>query len=654
MNFLVVDDDAELRHSLAGDATAIYLDFDDESSIRQEILTPDVSCLIIGPVAADPLSVAQRMARIDEDLSVLILPERDAQSRIRQQRLFTPFLGPDVRILDECEAESLNTEVQLACRRTVARRKHKAKLHETVEPERAIWRSEAYGVLDTLLDQAPIGLAVLDSKRRIRAWNRFLEQVTGVTAAQALGHRPLEVPHSTEVGPLMQLILELADPGPDREIQLQRPEHDSEPSYLLISQCALQGRPPSPGSLVMVQDISERVKAELQRLDTERLHADTQRLESLGILAAGIAHDFNNLLVVVRGHAELGLLAVETTDPLARNFQKIISATEKAAELARQMLAYSGGTSVETEIRDLNAIISDTRNLLKASINKNVRLRVALYEEALPVELDLAKIRQVLMNLITNASDSIGDRQGEVHISTDIYDLEVSRKAKRCGADLRAGSYARLTVRDTGCGMEGKTLRRIFEPFFTTKNVGRGLGLSSVVGIVNSHHGELGVESEVGIGTCFTMLLPLAKRIQLKEAKLEDEDLALAKAGQRVLVVDDEAPVLDYAAQALRSLGYEVETAKDGSSGLHKLLTGVRVDAVLLDNSMPGLTGEQFIRELETRGFRVPIVLCSGYADLGDKADWESTNLCRILQKPYALRDLAKSLHDAIEPTEEP
>jgi DNA-binding NtrC family response regulator len=149
------------------------------------------------------------------------------------------------------------------------------------------------------------------------------------------------------------------------------------------------------------------------------------------------------------------------------------------------------------------------------------------------------------------------------------------------------------------------------------------------------------------------MLLPLAQRIQFKEPKLESEDLALAKAGQRVLVVDDEEEVVDYAAQALRSLGYEVETAKDGSSGLHKLLTGVRVDAVLLDSSMPGLTGEQFMRELETRGFRVPIVLCSGYANLGDNVDREFTNLCRILQKPYALRDLAKCLHDAIEPTEE-
>ena len=309
MNYLVVDDDAELRHSLAGNATAIYLDSSDAGSIERELSTPEISGLIIGPNTEDPLAVAQRMARIDENLSILIVPAKDAASRIRKERLYAPFLGADVRILDDCGAESLKTEIEGACQRTVARRRHKIKLHETVEPEYAIWRAEAHAVLDTLLDQAPIGLAVLDSKRRIRAWNRCLEQMTGVTATQALGHLPLEVSHSAEVRPLMQLILEFADPGPAREIQLQRSEDDSEPLCLLISQCALQGRHPSPGCLVTVQDVSERVKAELQRLDTERLHADAQRLESLGMLSAGIAHDFNNLLVAVRGNAEKSVTA---------------------------------------------------------------------------------------------------------------------------------------------------------------------------------------------------------------------------------------------------------------------------------------------------------------------------------------------------------
>ena len=160
------------------------------------------------------------------------------------------------------------------------------------------------------------------------------------------------------------------------------------------------------------------------------------------------------------------------------------------------------------------------------------------------------------------------------------------------------------------------------------------------------------MESEVGVGTCFEVLLPLADSTQATEAKVDVGHLARANAGQRVLIVDDELRVLDYAAQALRSLGYEVETAEDGSSGLQKVLSGMRVDAVLLDYSMPGLTGAQVMRELQTRGFRVPIVLCSGYVDIDDSALREFTNLRSILAKPYSLHDLANCLKDAIESAE--
>ena len=208
-------------------------------------------------------------------------------------------------------------------------------------------------------------------------------------------------------------------------------------------------------------------------------------------------------------------------------------------------------------------------------------------------------------------------------------------------------------VRDSGCGMDEQTLRRIFEPFFTTKNLGRGLGLSSVVGIVGAHHGELSVESEVGIGTCFTLLLPLSQLSPLKETQLEDDSLALATRGQRVLAVDDDASVLEYAVNALERLGYQVETASDGVSGLRKLLTGVRVHAVLLGSNMRGLTEQQFMRELEMRGFRIPIVLSTGSAERSDEVDRNYEIRAGVLHKPYALTDLAKCLRDAISPSEE-
>jgi CheY-like chemotaxis protein len=300
------------------------------------------------------------------------------------------------------------------------------------------------------------------------------------------------------------------------------------------------------------------------------------------------------------------------------------------------------------EVRNLNTIISDTCKLLHASISKNARLRLALNEDALLAEMDLAQIRQVLMNLVTNASDAIGEEQGSIDIATDVFTLEAKQDETHTGSDLPPGRYARLKIKDSGSGMNVETQRKIFDPFFTTKALGRGLGLSSVIGILGSHGGELSLESSEGHGTTFTVLLPLAKRPESQNATNRKGQLALAPVGARVLVVDDEPRVRRMAARSLRGLGYEVETAEDGRNGLSKLLTGIKVHAVLLDSSMPGLTGEQFMRELKTRGLQVPIVLCSGYANINREAPDEFENLRSVLEKPYSLIDLSERVLEAV------
>jgi signal transduction histidine kinase/CheY-like chemotaxis protein len=459
--------------------------------------------------------------------------------------------------------------------------------------------------------------------------------------------------HLETAQPLIDMILEVAEGGGDREFCLSGAKEAAAPAHLLISERALQGRSGPPGSLVMILDVSDRVRAQQQRLDAERHHGDQQRLESLGVLAGGIAHDFNNVLAAILGNAEQGLAELPSSHPLGVQLREIIYATQQAAELTRQMLSYAGKSKVEMEVRNLNTIISDTCKLLHASISKNARLRLALNEDALLAEMDLAQIRQVLMNLVTNASDAIGEEQGSIDIATDVFTLEAKQDETHTGSDLPPGRYARLKIKDSGSGMNVETQRKIFDPFFTTKALGRGLGLSSVIGILGSHGGELSLESSEGHGTTFTVLLPLAKRPESQNATNRKGQLALAPVGARVLVVDDEPRVRRMAARSLRGLGYEVETAEDGRNGLSKLLTGIKVHAVLLDSSMPGLTGEQFMRELKTRGLQVPIVLCSGYANINREAPDEFENLRSVLEKPYSLIDLSERVLEAVNSSRE-
>jgi PAS domain S-box-containing protein len=648
MTTLVVDDDGQLRNALTVQSAAIYLESRDSKSLELGIRDPEVSSLVIGPMAGDPLSVAQKIARLDERLSVLIVPKQDKHTGIRRQQLFTPFLGNDVRILDEGESRSLDAHVHQACLRTIARRNFQKKLRTTIEPERAIWRPEDKFILNTLLEEAPIGMAVIDPGGQIRTWNRYLEQLSGLGAAEAIGLGSAMPAQLETAQPLIDTILEVAAGGGDRELCLSGTKEHADPVYLLISERTLQGRSGPPGSLVMILDVSDRVRAQQQRLDAERHHADQQRLESLGVLAGGIAHDFNNVLAAILGNAEVGLTQLPSDHALCVQLREIISATQQAAELTRQMLSYAGQSSVEMEVRNLNTIISETCKLLYASISKNARLRLTLSEEALLAEMDLPQIRQVLMNLVTNASDAIGDKQGSIDISTDVFNLEGSLKKAYTGANLPPGRYARLRIKDSGSGMSPETQRKIFDPFFTTKALGRGLGLSAVIGILGSHAGGLSLETSVGHGTTFTVLLPLAQRPESQISTNRTEQLAVAPAGARVLIVDDEPKVRSMAARSLRGLGYEVETADDGRSGLSKLLTGIKVHAVLLDHSMPGLTGVQFMRELKARGLQIPIVLCTGHANTNRKALDEFENLRSVLEKPYSLIDLSEQVLEAV------
>ncbi len=268
-------------------------------------------------------------------------------------------------------------------------------------------------------------------------------------------------------------------------------------------------------------DITEHKNIEAERLEMERRLLHTQKLESLGVLAGGIAHDFNNLLMVILGNADLSLLEISPVSPARPKIDEIIKATHRAADLCRQMLAYSGKGAFVIEHMDVSEVVREMIHMLKTSISKKVLLNLNLEKNVPPIEGDPAQIRQVIMNLVINGSEAIGDKSGVVSVSTGAKYCEKAYLQGTFHEDtLTEGLYVTVEVSDTGCGMDRETQARIFEPFFTTKFTGRGLGLSAVLGIIRSHKGAMKVYSEPGKGTTFRLLFPVSAL--LGESKLEN------------------------------------------------------------------------------------------------------------------------------------
>ncbi len=397
-------------------------------------------------------------------------------------------------------------------------------------------------------------------------------------------------------------------------------------------------------------DITERKRAEEERLLMERSLLQTQKLESLGVLAGGIAHDFNNLLMAVLGYADLALLDLSDTSPARPKILEIVNASRRAADLCRQMLAYSGKGKFLVERMTLTALIDEMIQLLKTCISKKALLNLNLEPNLPPIEGDPSQIRQILMNLVINASEAIGERSGVITISTGARHCDRDY-LKRAFLDdnLPEGLYVSLEVSDTGSGMDRETQARIFEPFFTTKFSGRGLGMAAVLGIVRGHKGSIRVYSEPGKGTTFRLLFPASQHageMQPMQGAVVAEDI---DAGT-VLLVDDEETVLAVGKQMLERLGFSVLTAQDGLEALE--IYGNRsseISCVLLDLTMPHLNGEEAFRELRRLNPDVKVIISSGYSEQDITSRFSGKGLAGFIQKPYETAKLGEVMDRALK-----
>ncbi len=359
------------------------------------------------------------------------------------------------------------------------------------------------------------------------------------------------------------------------------------------------------------------------------------KMEAIGVLAGGVAHDFNNLLTTISGNAELALARLPEGHPARDMLDRIVVTSQRAGEFCSQMLTYAGRGVIARRRVELSRILYELSDLAHAALSKKAVLEYSLHSDPIFVEADENQLLQVMLSLITNAAEAIGDEQGRVEVSTQLceYDAE---SLLRLAPDLQlpAGRYVRVTVRDTGQGIDSETLTRIFDPFFTTKFAGRGLGLASVTGIVRKHNGAITVDSEVGVGTTFELLLPTVEAPS-DASPVVDRDAGGKGAARQILVVDDEDGPRRVFRLMLEDSGFDVVEAVDGEDALRVFGNDPHgIDCVLLDLSMPRLRGDEVLREMRRVREDIPVVLISGFSEQEILDRLNGASNVRTLQKP--------------------
>lgn len=385
-------------------------------------------------------------------------------------------------------------------------------------------------------------------------------------------------------------------------------------------------------------DVTERVKANEARLKAERKLLGAQKLESLGLLAGGVAHDFNNLLTVIQGNAGMLRDAMDEPDIAQNCLRNIEETCRRAAGLVSQMLAYSGRGRGQVHLLDLNRLIQEIAQLLSVSIPKAIQVDYRLAADLPPVLGDAAQLQQVVMNLVTNASEAIGEAEGRIILRSGFQMLgETDATGLRVAEAVDSGPFVFFEVADTGAGMDAATLARIFDPFFTTKFTGRGLGLAAMQGIVRGHGGGVEIQSSPGAGTTFRVYLPAQSGAVLPAAEDPRSPAPPLSGEGLVLVADDEPGIRGFVQQAMMRAGFEVITATDGVDAVEQVRAHQReLRLVLLDLTMPRLGGDEALVEIRALGYSGPVVRWSGYA-LSDATPDSRT---AFLRKPFSAEEL--------------
>jgi PAS domain S-box-containing protein len=491
---------------------------------------------------------------------------------------------------------------------------------------------------------------IYDFAGTILTWNRAAEELYGYPAREVVGRHAGIIFPSDRNAEREGLLNAAASAGKViRNFETTRVHRDGSSLTVLLSVspiCDAAGRPVALA--VIARDITDQKRHE------ESLR-EIQKLESLGLLAGGIAHDFNNLLTGVLGNASLLAEEFPATAPQSQIVQALVEAGERMARLTAQMLAYSGRGHFIIEAVDLSRQVVQITSLIQAAIPRNVELRLVLANNLPLIEADTTQLQQIIMNLVINAAEAVGDRNGTVAVRTGVERIgEAQLHADVTRGDPPPGEYVALCVQDTGCGMDEQTRRRIFDPFFTTKFTGRGLGLSSVLGIVRGHKGLLTVDSCPGLGSTFRVFFPVSSRRRVEDPARPRQ----ARGSGTVLVVDDEEVVRNVATTGLHRLGYTVVTAVNGREAVDRFAADPdAIDVVLLDMMMPVMSGEQALEAMLALKPGAAIVGMSGFDEREAKQRFGG-RIGLFVQKPFTATRLGAAIEAArrqsLQPLENP
>jgi signal transduction histidine kinase len=393
----------------------------------------------------------------------------------------------------------------------------------------------------------------------------------------------------------------------------------------------------------------EAFRARRQReLELESQLRQAAKMEALGVLAGGVAHDFNNVLATILANAEFARELLPATSEVQELLSDIVEASQRAGQFCKQMLAYAGHGALTSTRFEVGALLREVDRLVQAAVSKKTGLEYELLDRPVYVEGDENQLLQVAMNLVTNAAEAIGEERGLIVVRSELcrYDADTLR-LRGLPAELAPGEYVRLSVSDTGSGMDEETLARIFDPFFTTKFPGRGLGLSAVRGIITQHRGAIEIESEVGHGTTFAVMFPTVEAAQPDEAAPESSEGDTRS--KLILVADDERALRRILCRRLRHAGFDVLEAEDGQEAIDVFAEhGDSIDCVLLDYSMPRRSGLEVQQALHSVREDLPIVLMSGFSELEVVERFQGAPLAASLEKPVSTAALLEAIRDAL------
>jgi PAS domain S-box-containing protein len=407
---------------------------------------------------------------------------------------------------------------------------------------------------------------------------------------------------------------------------------------------------PAPGKFAcIIADITQQKRLEAERQKEQEQLQHVQKLEGLGLLAGGIAHDFNNLLMAILGNADLALHDLPSDSSLAPSLNQIKRISLQAADLCKQMLAYSGRGKFIVEALDISRLVADMTKLIEVSVSKKVVLRYNLASSLPALEADASQLRQVVMNLVINASEAIGEKSGVVSLTTGVLNCDAAfLHDVTFSSGGPPGPYVFLEVTDTGSGIDPDTQARIFDPFFTTKFTGRGLGLAAVMGIVRGHTGAIQVQSSPDQGSTFKVFFPASGRSAVSEVPVPQA--TTWRGVGTILLVDDEETIRSVTRRMLERAGFTVVTCDNGKEAIQLFKDlGDHLSCVLMDLTMPQMDGDVASHEMFRIRTDIPIILSSGYNSQDIKNRFAGTGLMSFIQKPYSMATLLETLHSVLE-----